>query len=86
MGEALKHHYEVNSHHPEHFDNGINDMTIIDVIEMLCDWCAATDRHEDGDIIQSIKHNTGRFELGDVLSNILLNTVRSYGIGKNVDK
>jgi hypothetical protein len=23
MGEGLRHHYEVNDHHPEHFENGI---------------------------------------------------------------
>src|SRR5215204_3272574 len=35
MGEGLKHHYANNRHHPEHFDNGINGMTLIDLIEML---------------------------------------------------
>ena len=24
MGEALKHHYQVNRHHPEHYENGVN--------------------------------------------------------------
>src|SRR3990172_12749776 len=41
MGGALKHHYENNSHHPEHFPNGINGMTLLDLIEMLADWKAA---------------------------------------------
>jgi len=38
MGAALKHHYENNSHHPEHFPDGINDMSLLDLIEMLADW------------------------------------------------
>src|SRR3982751_4728256 len=38
MGVALRHHYEVNSHHPEHFENGIDGMTLLDVLEMFCDW------------------------------------------------
>ena len=35
---ALEHHYAVNRHHPEHWKNGISDMSLIDLIEMLCDW------------------------------------------------
>jgi hypothetical protein len=37
MKPALDHHYASNRHHPEHFVNGINDMTLVDIIEMLCD-------------------------------------------------
>ena len=38
MGDGLKHHYANNRHHPEHFANGVNDMTLVDLIEMLADW------------------------------------------------
>ena len=82
MGDALKHHYENNRHHPEHFPNGVKGMTLVDLMEMFCDWCAATQRHDDGDILKSIKHNKDRFELGDVLSSILKNTALEYGMGK----
>jgi hypothetical protein len=34
---ALEHHYYVNSHHPEHYQNGIDDMNLVDLIEMICD-------------------------------------------------
>jgi len=40
---ALDHHYANNRHHPEHWPNGIDDMTLLDLIEMLCDWKAATE-------------------------------------------
>jgi hypothetical protein len=43
MGEGLAHHYAHNRHHPEHFLDGINDMTLLDLIEMLADWKAATE-------------------------------------------
>ena len=33
---ALDHHYSRNRHHPEHFKRGIADMTIIDLVELLC--------------------------------------------------
>ena len=32
---ALEHHYASNRHHPEHFLDGINDMTLIDIAESL---------------------------------------------------
>lgn len=47
MGEALQHHYRYNRHHPEHFPGGITDMSLMDLIEMLCDWKAASERHGD---------------------------------------
>lgn len=31
-------HYGSNRHHPEHYPNGIADMTLVDIVEMLCDW------------------------------------------------
>ena len=76
MKVALDHHYAVNRHHPEHFQDGINGMTLIDLIEMLCDWLAATKRHADGDIYKSIEINRGRFGYSDRLAQIFVNTVK----------
>lgn len=78
MGVALEHHYKKNRHHPEHFDNGIKDMNLVDLIEMLCDWKAATLRHNDGDILKSIEHNQKRFGYSDELKQIFINTVNHY--------
>ncbi len=38
--EALEHHHKGNSHHPEHFPNGIYDMSDLDLCEMVCDCVA----------------------------------------------
>lgn len=75
MGPALLHHYANNQHHPEHYPNGIDGMNLIDIIEMLCDWKAATLRHDDGDINKSIKINTNRFNIEPQLVQILKNTL-----------
>lgn len=72
---ALNHHYAVNSHHPEHYPNGINDMTLIDLIEMVCDWMAAVQRMKDGDINKSLEINKERFMIDDQLFAIIKNTV-----------
>ena len=79
LGEALRHHYEHNSHHPEHYPNGIDGMTLCDLVEMFCDWKAATERHADGDIMRSLEVNRERFGISDQLANILANTVREWG-------
>lgn len=79
MGDALKHHYEENFHHPEHYENGINGMSLLDVIEMLADWKAASMRHADGNIIDSLKINKDRFGISDQLAEIIENTVQRMG-------
>ena len=108
LGEALKHHYANNRHHPEHFTryecNGcfkqykankpsvcevcgytqftarsdISQMTLVDLIEMLCDWKAAVERHDDGDIHKSIEINKERYGISDQLSQILENTINNW--------
>ena len=76
MKSALDHHYASNRHHPEHFVNGINDMTLIDVLEMFCDWKASTLRHNDGNLLKSIDTNAERFHMDGQLKQILINTAR----------
>jgi hypothetical protein len=75
MGEALKHHYKWNSHHPEHWENGIGGMSLLDLIEMVADWKAASLRHSNGSIIESLKINKERFGISDQLYEVIKNTV-----------
>lgn len=72
---AIQHHYAHNRHHPEYHTQGIAGMTLIDLLEMLCDWKAATLRHGDGDIGKSLSINQERFGYSDELQAILANTV-----------
>lgn len=75
LKEGLDIHYKNNRHHPEHFKNGIKDMNLIDLIEMICDWKAASERHADGNVYKSIEINQERFGYSDELKDILKNTV-----------
>ena len=72
---ALDHHYSHNSHHPEYYKDGINDCNLFDLVEMLCDWKAASERHADGNIFKSIQINKTRFAMADQLAKIFENTV-----------
>lgn len=76
---TIDHHYRHNSHHPEHYPNGIAGMTLIDLVEMLCDWKAASARTKQGGIVASLAHNRMRFQIDDQLASILENTVRELG-------
>ena len=78
---GLEKHYANNRHHPEHFANGIKDMNLIDLLEMICDWKAASERHNDGDIYRSLEVNQGRFGYSEELKGILKNTV-DFLVGK----
>lgn len=53
----------------------INGMNLFDLIEMFIDWCAACQRHADGDINKSIEINKDRFAMSPQLVQIFKNTV-----------
>lgn len=76
---TIDHHYAHNSHHPEHWPDGIAGMSLLDVVEMLCDWKAASERVKQGSIAASLVHNKQRFSIDDQLYSILENTVRELG-------
>jgi hypothetical protein len=76
---ALKHHYKNNRHHPEYFENGIDDMNLFDIVELLFDWKAATERHEDGDIYKSFEINEKRFNIPPGLIKMFKNTAEYLG-------
>lgn len=75
---ALRHHYANNRHHPEWHDEGITGMNLVDVIEMLCDWMAASMRDADGDPSRAhhaIAVNQERFGYSDEIAGLMHNTV-----------
>ena len=77
---TIAHHYAENDHHPEHFENGITGMTLLSLLEMLCDWKAASARMKDGDMGASLAHNKARFGIDDQLQSVLENTARELGM------
>jgi hypothetical protein len=42
-GPALGLHFAANSHHPEHYENGFDGMSFMDIIELVCDWKATNE-------------------------------------------
>jgi hypothetical protein len=74
LHEAIYHHYAHNRHHPEFFNNVFGGMEHEDLAEMLCDWIAATERHTNGDVFDSLAKNKERFNYPEGLNIALWNT------------
>ena len=88
LGPALEHHFEQNDHHPEHYEDGVEGMSLMALIEMLCDWRAASERvkqrTDDPEKVSTFEaglaFNQERFGYSDELAAILLNTARELGM------
>ena len=76
MGPALAHHYQSNSHHPEHHADGIAGMDLFDVVEMICDWIASAGRNP-GDGVR-LDYNVKQFAIEPQLASILANTLARW--------
>lgn len=88
LGPVIEHHYSCNSHHPEYYatytieadgrkafnKDGIPQMSLFDLIEMLVDWKAASARHADGSLFKSFKINRERFGIPHNTYVALVNT------------
>lgn len=77
---AVDHHYKNNRHHPEFHPGGINNMNLIDVVELFCDWRASTFKHSTGNIFRSVRINNSRFNITGPLYYILSNTAKVFNI------
>lgn len=84
LGPALDHHFKHNDHHPEHYENGVDEMSLMALIEMLCDWRAASERvkqrTDDPEKVSTfeagLEHNFERFFIEPQLAQILRNTAK----------
>lgn len=77
---AIDHHYEMNDHHPEHHLHGINGMNLMQIVEMLCDWKAASMRGQQRPFMEGMRNvSKERFGIDDQLFMVLENTVMALG-------
>lgn len=77
LAPMLMHHYAKNSHHPEHYEKGINGMDLFDIIEMFFDWKAASERGEESTM--GLETAIKRFYIEPQLADILRNTATRLG-------
>ena len=78
--EALStEHLANNRHHPEHHQNGIDDMNLVDVIEMLCDWLTGSE-NTGTPVERSLEINEERYHVSPQLMKLLRNTIRDFDL------
>lgn len=77
LGPMLAHHYANNSHHPEHYPNGVDGMDLFDLVEMFADWKAASERGEASSM--GLKVGARKYAVSDQLLSIMQNTADRLG-------
>ena len=77
LGPMLEHHYANNSHHPEHYEDGVDGMDLFDVVEMFFDWKAASERGEEP--AMNIKTACEKYRVSPQLERIFQNTADNLG-------
>ena len=71
-GPAIGLHRSRHSHHPEFHSDGIKDMSLLDLIEMVCDWKAANQVRGHPEGRQSVNMMIRRLELKDEYRFVVL--------------
>lgn len=56
-------HFSRNRHHPEFHENGVADMGLLDIIEMVCDWKAASETYGMTSFQDAMQTQVKRFGL-----------------------
>jgi len=61
--DAVALHYSRNPHHPEHYKSGVDDMSLVDLIEMVADWKAASETYGQTSLEEALEIQAKRFGL-----------------------
>lgn len=76
LAPMLAHHYANNSHHPEHYPNGIDGMNLVDLVEMFLDWKAASERGEESSM--NLTFACKKYNVSPQLESIFRNTAKHF--------
>lgn len=76
--KVFKHHYQYNHHHPEHYEYGVSEMTLIDIVEMMCDWLGYKDTTTVTEALKVCDDQMARYNISEELRQIIFNTLLRY--------
>lgn len=65
QNDAVTLHYSRNPHHPEFHPGGLNDMNLLDLIEMVVDWRAASETYGKTLMSESLRIQKERYKMTD---------------------
>lgn len=81
---AVEHHHKSNRHHTGYYDDGVMGMTLMDILEMLADWKAASRRSPDLSFEDSLPKAYEKYNIPKDLQKIINNTLIYLGWTKEV--
>lgn len=89
--KVFKHHYKYNRHHPEHYEYGVSEMTLVDIVEMMCDWLGYKDIITISEALKVCDEQMRRYNIPDGIRQIIFNTLLRYyslmgGFNPNYDE
>ena len=70
--KAIEVHWKNNRHHPEYFSSH-NNMSEVDIIEMVCDWYARSIQYKTDFIPFILERQHNRFKFNDTIFKKILN-------------
>lgn len=73
---GLQHHYRHNTHHPEHYEDGVAGMDLFDLVETFCDWKSASERNPTDGV--RLDHNARVYAIAPQLTQVLANTLARW--------
>lgn len=76
--KVFKHHYQYNRHHPEYYEYGVSEMTLIDIVEMMCDWLGYKDTTTITEALKVCDEQMARYDISEELRQIIFNTLLRY--------
>lgn len=76
--KVFKHHYKYNRHHPEHYEYCVSEMTLIDIVEMMCDWLGYKDTTTVTEALKVCDDQMARYDISEELRQIIFNTLLRY--------
>lgn len=63
--KVIELHFSRNSHHHEYYPHGVADMSLLDIIEMVADWKAASETYGQTSFADALEFQRKRFDLTD---------------------
>lgn len=77
LGPMVEHHRRNNDHHPEFHPDGVKGMDLVQLLEMFCDWKAASERGEES--AMNLTFACEKYGVSDQLKSIFIMTANRRG-------
>lgn len=84
VNKAIKHHTESNRHHSE-AHTSVNDMSCLDVVEMVCDWTAISQEYGADTCLAWVEANVSKFGFNDDMLAFIYETISELNLRLGVD-